>query len=147
MATYFARTLTGAGFPYSALMLMLFVVGLFVVGYPKIKLPLYGYLAIYLLVLSFSISILSLEEFELSRFRQLAGAIVAMGIGYACFTAAKTENLIRFAFSFVSLSYAVVCFIALRKIYPALFPVINTIGNRAGEMFIRPEVTTDQNFQ
>ena len=147
MATYFARTLTGAGFPYSALMLMLFVVGLFVVGYPKIKLPLYGYIAIYLLVLSFSISILSLEEFELSRFRQLAGAIVALGIGYACFTAAKTENQIRFVFSFVSLSYAIVCFIALRKIYPALFPVINTIGNRAGEVVIRPEVTTDQNFQ
>ena len=147
MATYFARTLTGAGFPYSMLVFGVFLFGLLRFGFPKFDPPVYASFALYFLILAFSVSIITLEEFELSRFRNLLGALVAFAIGYGCFRAAIAVGPIRFALFFVGGLYAVVCFIAVLKIYPALFPVIDTLGFRQGKWIYRPEVTTDQNFQ
>jgi len=103
--------------------------------------------AVYLLVLSFSVAILSVEGIDSRRFLDLIGAVVGFGVGYGCFAAAKGTGQLRQAFLFVGAAYALVCFIAVTNLYPPLFPVVNGVGLRDGEIFYRPEVTIDQNLQ
>jgi hypothetical protein len=86
MAAYFYKTLTGAGFPISMFIAVVFIFGVFKYGYPKIKWSVYVYFGLYFLILMFSVSIISLDEFEITRFKNLVGAVMGFAIGYACFS-------------------------------------------------------------
>jgi O-antigen ligase len=74
-------------------------------------------------------------------------AVMSLFIGFNAFRHARSARQLVHVFLCVGSLYIVVCLIALLKIFPSVFPVINSYGFRDGVLFSRPEVTIDQNFQ
>ena len=98
-------------------------------------------------VLGFSVGIVTIPEVGYSRLLTLGSATCAFFIGVCC--ANNIKHVDRFAnvCIFIGIVYCFVCMAALLKLYPPLFPLKLSLGFRDGVQVIRPEITTDQNFQ
>ena len=147
MISYLTGNLLGIIIPINLFVLILFLIGVIIYGYPEINFPAYVFLGLYGFFLGISVGIISLDEFDIWRLRTVGGAVVAFAVGYACFRATTSTKLFRRSLLLIGGLYALVCFVALIKLLPSIFPVFEAIGNRLGETVIRPEVTTDSNVQ
>lgn len=136
------------GFPHNSLLVVMMVPALFIWGFKKTLPPRRESIAIVLILAGFLIGVLFNAEVGLGKVFQLATALMAFTVGYmACRWTSDSDKFIKLFFV-VGVLYVVTCVIALLKLYPGIFPIINSIGFRAnGEMLSRPEVTIDQNFQ
>jgi hypothetical protein len=146
----FAYALTNlfhVSFPINSLVPAALLVALFVTGarvFAPSRLVLGGML---LIALAFAHGILVFDLFPATRLFKLAGALIALVVGYAAGRWVTQANLIARMYFVIGGLYALVCVVALSGVLPAYFPVINALGYRDGQMILRPEVTTDQNFQ
>ena len=97
--------------------------------------------------LSFAVGVLTIPDVPQWRFFTVATAFCAWLIGYfASRNINNSESLACLLLS-IGLIYSVVCTIALLKIFPSIFHITNYVGYKYGSLVIRPEITTDQNFQ
>ena len=73
--------------------------------------------------------------------------VVSFLVGYACLRNCSNESRFFVTLAAVSITYTILCTIAVLKIAPAWFPVKGNINILGGELVQRYEITTDQNFQ
>ena len=130
MVSYLAINNLGISVPVNALVLLLFLFGIFKYGYPEIIWPAYVYFGIYGYFLGVTVAILSLDEFDFWRIRTVGGAAVAFAVGYASYFAAKSPKIFGRCLFLIGGLYAVVCFVALIKLLPSVFLIVESIGNR-----------------
>lgn len=101
-----------------------------------------------LLVLSLGVGAISIDNISASkRLPEMFGIIIYFLCGYTCFRWVKNTKAIQNLFLLIGALYTVVCVIALLRIAPDWFPVIDAIWSQEGTLQLRPEVMTDQNFQ
>jgi len=74
-------------------------------------------------------------------------ALVSLLIGYYAFRQINNERYLSIVFLVAGSIYTLVCFIAVLRVAPGLFPVIDALWADGWTLVSRPEVTTDQNFQ
>jgi len=98
--------------------------------------------------LSFALGIFAIPEFGPSRLLTLSGAIVAFLAGYILFKYPPRPTRLSFFVMGLGGAYAIVGSLALLRVFPEVFP-IGLSGQWAlgGEVYQRPEITTDPNFQ
>ncbi len=148
MASYFLRNLAGVELPINAVVPLLSVLAMFIWGVRPAIPPLLPLLGFLLLSFAFLSGILFIDEFTfVGRGRTLVSAMTAFIVGYTVARNIVSKDKFARMLLIVGLMYVVVCVIALTKVMPSFFPVINAIGYNNGELVIRPEVTIDQNFQ
>lgn len=148
MASYFLRNLIGVELPINVVVPLLCALAVFVWGIRPVIPPTLPLFSLLILSLAFLSGIFFIDDFTLvGRGRTLASAMTAFFVGYT--VARNTQSADKFArvLLIVGLLYVVVCVVALTKVMPSVFPLINALGYRNGELVIRPEVTIDQNFQ
>ena len=118
------------------------------IGGPKVVLPnIKVLLWLFCAVLGFLIGILSVDDITYLRFFEIATALVAFFVGYAFIINNDDENFVSRIFLILVLLYVIICLLALSRQFPSVFPIIDKIWSKNGSLQIRPEVTTDQNFQ
>lgn len=147
MMTYFARSVIGVAPPVIAA-LPFFLLGImFKWGIRSVIPPRHILLALGLSLVGFALGILLQEKPDFERFGTVFLAVCTFFAGYFSMRWTDNDRLYTGVFTFIPLAYVLVCVIALRKIMPHLFPVINAVWSNKGVLELRPEITTDQNFQ
>jgi hypothetical protein len=147
MMTYFTRSVIGVAPPVIAA-LPFFLLGImFKWGIRSVIPPRQILLALGLSLVGFAVGILLQEKPDFDRFGTVFLAVCTFFVGYFSMRWTDNDRLYTGVFTFIPLAYVLVCVIALRKIMPHLFPVINAVWSNKGVLELRPEITTDQNFQ
>lgn len=147
MITYFTRQAFGVLVPVSAA--APFIVGGIVVkwGVRPIIPPRYISIALGLSLVGFLIGMVSMDEVTIHRFSEIINSLSVFFVGYYCFRWWSDEATYARLFLLVGGAYVIVCLLALLKVAPSVFPIINAIWSFEGRLEYRPEVMTDQNFQ
>lgn len=104
-------------------------------------------LELIVLIGAFLVGVIFGDIYGWERMLPIGGMVAAFLIGFAAGRWIQDVNAFATVLLVVGSIYSVVCIIALLKLIPDYFPIINAYGNRDGETVIRPEVTIDQNFQ
>ena len=99
------------------------------------------------LQLSLLIGIFTAPDIGTSRIFQIISIIVYFYCGYIAFRWSTSSSLIQMVLMVLGSIYVIVCTVALLKLYPSIFPIIESVWSQNGVLQSRPEVTTDQNFQ
>jgi hypothetical protein len=147
LLTYFTRTLTGHLLPVNWILPLVLLLILLTGGWRAINPPLHIGMGLAFGILGFSFGPLLVPEISTYRYVELIGALCAFAIGYSCLRWNSNEQTFVRMFMIISGMYVVISIIALLKIAPAHFPVINAQWAYHGTIVMRPEVMTDQNFQ
>lgn len=147
LISYFLTTFTGKDLPVNALVALVALAATVVFGVYRIIPPPLALVSLFLLCLGLSIGIITIDTLPLTMFAGLVGVLIAFSIGYAATRWNSNAEVFRLVFIGVGALYAIVCTVALLKIYPGLFPLQYTDWAFEGHMYHRPEITTDQNTQ
>lgn len=78
---------------------------------------------------------------------EVAISYVVFLIAYFAFRWSRSVEPYGRVFLWVSMAYVAVCVAALSGRWPSLLPVVNAVWSDKGAAVLRPEITTDQNFQ
>ncbi len=146
MMTYFLNAF-GIHVPVNALLIVLVFILFLESRGRALQIAIAPLVLLHLCVLSFMVGIFTLPQVGYARLLTLGAAVCAFFIGVCC--ANNIRNVDRFAnvCLFISLAYCLVCMMALLQFFPSVFSVKYALGFRDGVQIIRPEITTDQNFQ
>lgn len=88
-----------------------------------------------------------IDDLGTERIFKLAGIPIYFMAGYVFCRWVKNPAVTQSVFLVVGALYVVTCIIALMRIWPAAFPVVDAYVLRDGGLVLRPEIMTDQNFQ
>ena len=147
MMTYFTRATIGTTPPVIAAIPFFLLGIMFKWGIRSVIPPKHILAALAISFVGFGLGILLQEKPEFDRFGTVFLAMCTFFVGYFSMRWTDNDRLYTAVFTFVPAAYVLVCVIALLKIMPHLFPVINTLWSNKGVLELRPEITTDQNFQ
>lgn len=98
-------------------------------------------------MLGFFAGVVILPEFGRARIFEIVSATIAFIVGFTFIKWSRDSNEVAPIFLLIGIAYSITCMIALSRISPGLFPVIDKVWSLNGTLINRPEVTTDQNFQ
>ena len=148
MVTYFLRPFLGAKEVSTNFLLPIFVLAVIVIwGIKVISVSGHVRFALVMGYTGFLVGVVILPDFNIYRVGTILSGLSAFFIGY--FSSKWTDNVDMYAraFIFVGGLYVCICLLAIHESFPSLFPVIKRPGNYMGTLIVRPEITTDQNFQ
>lgn len=147
LLTYFLKHWVGFLPPVNALLIMILIVILFTWGARAIFPP--AHITVLLIVAAIGMlgSKVIYGQLDVSQIGEIVLSLCAFLVAFFAFRWSDRSELFRNVFLTVALAYVVVCIIALLHVAPGLFPVINAVWSDKGVLELRPEVTTDQNFQ
>lgn len=149
LLSYFSRTFTGAGLRVNAAVPVMILIAMLAGGMRRLAIP-PGYVVCLVLgYLGFLLGFTTFGEVNFNRFLTVTSGFAAFLVGFAvasCLNSQRVTQWMNYLF-YLGVVYSIVCALAVFHVAPALFPVIETIHMKDGAMVVRPEVTTDQNFQ
>ena len=149
LVNYFANTLVSATYPINALTCVAFII-YFMVNHKFFLKYLPSQSVLFMLGLILTGFLLGLHHnyysFTGKLFKSFS-ALVSLLIGYYAFRQINNERYLSIVFLVAGSIYTLVCFIAVLRVAPGLFPVIDALWADGWTLVSRPEVTTDQNFQ
>lgn len=145
---YFLNSAAGISVPVNALLPILILIMIFNHGLKTLPFPPFVFiLGLGMLYLSMLVGIITIPNVNITRFFPLTSTLCAFYIGFYVVQCSMSEKKLVNVFLFIGLLYSLTCVIALLKIFPPLFPIIETLSYKNGVLHIKPEITTDQNFQ
>jgi len=147
LLTYFLKHWVGFLPPVNALLIVILAVILLTWGVRVILPP--AHITVLLIVAAFGMigAKVFYGDLEMNQLGAIALSLSAFFVAFFAFRWSDSAELFRNVFLTVAFTYVAVCVIALLKVSPSLFPVINAVWSDKGVLELRPEVTTDQNFQ
>ncbi len=143
---YFLRNIL-PGFPVNAVLPLLVIIIIFHNRFKGVVPSHYYLFIIGLGVSGLIIGIFTIEDSPPRQIYHIGGACCAYLIGYAAFRGTNKHESFGNLFFIVGFLYTIVGILALLKVCPILFPVIDSYWSNKGTIVGRPEVMTDQNFQ
>lgn len=147
MINYFIKHRLGVVYPVNALAIPFMLVIPVFFGLAAIRIPAWCVAALIATAAGFVLGIAVDGEVRWELFGQLASAFVAFITGLnAVYFCANRGKLFHVLIALGGL-YSLVCAMAVARLAPGFFPVIDAIRYENGIEKIRPEVTADQNFQ
>jgi len=147
MITYFSRTLLGVFLPVSTVLPVLLLIISLRWGNKFILPPKKYLIALVMGFLGVVSGFIVNQEFVLTKIGAPFLAVCTFMTGYMVFRWIDRKGWVINSVIIICGLYIIVCLIALFGLYPSLFPVINAEWSNHGVLELRPEVTTDQNFQ
>lgn len=147
MITYYSNNFFGFLAPVSLLLPFIILYISMRWGAEGFKLPNSVSLALFISLTAFLCGHILNNEYTITKLGAPILAMCVFLIGFYAFRWCSNENRIIWLFIIVSLMYGVVCVLALQRFNPALFPMIEYYWSNEGQLVLRPEITTDQNFQ
>lgn len=144
--TYYLST-AGYFVPVNSILILL-LIGLIVLSKGRsLTMAITPAVLLFIAIMSFIVGIVLNPQVENVRVLKLGAAICAFFIGISC--ARNLNNVDRFAdlCLLIGIAYCITCSLALLKLLPSVFPLTLSLGFNNGVQVVRPEVTTDQNFQ
>lgn len=147
MVNYFIKTFTGMLLPVTAVLPLILLLIVIAWGWHTIVPSVTTVAALAFGTVGFLLGPLLVPEIDSYRVVELIGAFSAFAIGYFALRWAKDTTWLERTTIGVCSLYVIVCVIALLKLAPNLFPIVNSPWIYAGKVVMRPEVMTDQNFQ
>lgn len=143
---YFLQNI-GGRLPVNALAAVFLALGAFKFGMRPLLPPMNILLALAFGFLGFMLGVIFIPETSATQVLSIGSAMCGFFIGFLTTRWAKDARIDAIAFSFAGGLYVIVCLLALLEIAPRFFPLINAVWSDNGILRVRPEVTTDQNFQ
>ncbi|MFW0776165.1 MAG: hypothetical protein ACN2B6_00395 [Rickettsiales bacterium] len=147
--TFFNYFLTNISIQFRVGILSLGAVGIvfLILGAKVFRISEKWILSIFFIQLSFLIGIFTAPDIGPARAFQIISISIYFYCGYLAFRWTNNTRLTQNIMIILSSVYITVCVLALLKVNPAIFPVIDSIWSKQGILESRPEITTDQNFQ
>lgn len=147
LLTYFIKHWAGYLPPVNALLIVILLVVVMAWGMRAILPPTHIVVLLFAAVLSMLGSTVFHGELDLRRVGEIILSLSAFLVAFFAFRWNDNAEFYRNVFLAVALVYVAVCVAALLQVAPAVFPVVNAVWSNNGVLELRPEVTTDQNFQ
>lgn len=147
MMTYFARTVAGVFFPVSIVLPPLIFAFILKWG-PRSVLPPKAAVVWLMLSLPFFVGGMVMRgTTDILLIGAPLLAECAFVVGYFAIRWADSADRYGNVFLAISGAYVAVCIVALLRLDPKVFPLIDAVWSNQGVLEPRPEVMTDQNFQ
>lgn len=99
------------------------------------------------MILALLMGVALAPDISTQRLYQIAGVIVYFLCGYIFSRWTRDHKVVQDTFLVIGTLYVSVCVVALLKIWPVWFPVIEALWAKGVVIETRPEIMTDQNFQ
>lgn len=147
MINYFVKTFTGTLFPVTAVLPVILLLVVMAWGWRAILPPASVMVALGIAVVGFLLGLVLVPDIGNHRIAELVGAYSTFAIGYFALRWAKDTDAVVRTILIVCSLYVLVCIVALLKLAPGIFPIVNSPWANHGVVVMRPEVMTDQNFQ
>lgn len=143
---YFAKQFIGF-VPVIALLPLFLLVVIFKWGSSAIMPPRPVVWALSIALIGLLFGVILNQEISWYRLLEIGGAFCAFFVGYMFGRWVDDADFASHAFLITTVLYVIVCVVALLDVMPSLFPVNERIWSYHGVLKVRPEITTDQNFQ
>lgn len=137
----------GGQLPVNALAAVFLALGTFKFGIRPLLPPMNILFALILGALGFILGVIFIPETTATQVLRIGSAMCGFFIGFLTTRWAEDARIDAIAFTLAGGLYVIVCIVALLEIAPRFFPLINAVWSDNGILRLRPEVTTDQNFQ
>lgn len=147
MFTYFANHWFGFLPPVNTLLIVILFIIVFTQGMHVILPPAHYFAVLVAGFFAFLAGKVLTGQIDVYRIGEVVLSFVAFFIAFFAFRWSDHVETYAKVFLYVSLTYVAVCVVALLKILPGVFPVVNAVWSDNGVPVLRPEITTDQNFQ
>lgn len=147
MFTYFANHWFGFLPPVNALLIVILFMIVFAQGMHVILPPIHYFVVLMAGFFAFLAGKILTGQIDVFRLGEVVLSFVAFFIAYYAFRWSNHVETYAKIYLYVSLTYVAVCVVALLKILPNIFPVVDAVWSDNGIPVLRPEITTDQNFQ
>ncbi len=147
LLTYFANQWFGFLPPVNSLLIIIFFIILMTQGVHAILPPTYYFVVLVLGFCGFLAGKILAGQINIFSIGEVVLSFVAFFIAYFAFRWTSHVETYAKVFLYTSLIYVVVCVIALLALMPTVFPIVNAVWSDNGVPVLRPEITTDQNFQ
>jgi hypothetical protein len=145
--TYFTKPVLGYALPVNALLLLVLLVVLAKWGVKSVMPPIWIVYALGIGLVGVIIGMNVVDQFGVIKILSIGGAFCAFLVGFFALRWASNEDLYIRVLLAVGTVYVMICVVALLELAPSLFPIINAKWSSGGVLHLRPEITTDQNFQ
>jgi hypothetical protein len=148
MTSYFLRPILGAeAVPVNAILPFVIVILIKKYGLKAFRINAHVWIALVVGFTFFLLGVLFLPEFKWHRIATIVTALSAFFVGHFAARWSDDAEMYGKAFLIVGGLYVMVCILAIHDVFPSVFPVIKRISYYMGVPSVRPEITTDQNFQ
>lgn len=147
LLTYFVKNWTGFLPPVNLLLIVVLLVIVIAWGVRSLLPPANVSILLFIAILATLSARVIHNELSLNAIGEIVLSLAVFLTAFFTFRWSSNAAIFSNLFLVVGISYVVVCTIALLRVAPAIFPLVNAEWSNNGVIELRPEVTTDQNFQ
>lgn len=147
LLTYFVKNWTGLLPPVNTLLVVVLLVIVITWGVRSLLPPVYVSVLLFIAILAILSARIVHNEFSLNTVGEVVLSLAVFMAAFFAFRWCCNVAIFSNLFLVIGLAYVIVCMAALLGVAPAIFPIVNAEWSNNGVIELRPEVTTDQNFQ